>query len=80
MGRLPGETLCRTTIARPELLPPRARARAAAPKDPDEPRLRRFDDRGKTRLSMRAVDQQTGQDLDATQKIETRQPREGGQE
>jgi polyribonucleotide nucleotidyltransferase len=29
-----------------------------------------FDDRGKTRLSMRAVDQQTGEDLEATQKAE----------
>ncbi|MGE3996949.1 MAG: S1 RNA-binding domain-containing protein, partial [Variibacter sp.] len=29
-----------------------------------------FDDRGKTRLSMKAVDQQTGEDLEAKQKAE----------
>ena len=29
-----------------------------------------FDDRGKTRLSMKAVDQATGEDLEATKKVE----------
>jgi polyribonucleotide nucleotidyltransferase len=29
-----------------------------------------FDDRGKTRLSMKAVDQTTGEDLEASQKTE----------
>jgi polyribonucleotide nucleotidyltransferase len=29
-----------------------------------------FDERGKVRLSMRSVDQQTGEDLDAKQKAE----------
>jgi polyribonucleotide nucleotidyltransferase len=29
-----------------------------------------FDDRGKTRLSMKVVDQQTGEDLEAKQKAE----------
>jgi polyribonucleotide nucleotidyltransferase len=29
-----------------------------------------FDDRGKTRLSMKAVDQETGEDLDAKAKAE----------
>jgi polyribonucleotide nucleotidyltransferase len=35
-----------------------------------------FDDRGKVRLSMKAVDQQTGEDLEAKQKTEREQPRE----
>ena len=34
-----------------------------------------FDDRGKTRLSMKVVDQQTGEDLEASQKAEGEQPR-----
>ena len=33
-----------------------------------------FDDRGKVRLSMKVVDQETGEDLEAKQKAE--QPRE----
>ncbi|MCC6887361.1 MAG: polyribonucleotide nucleotidyltransferase [Hyphomicrobiales bacterium] len=32
-----------------------------------------FDERGKTRLSMKAVDQQTGEDLEAKQKVEAEQ-------
>jgi len=32
-----------------------------------------FDDRGKTRLSMKVVDQQTGEDLEAKQKAEGEQ-------
>jgi polyribonucleotide nucleotidyltransferase len=35
-----------------------------------------FDDRGKVRLSMKAVDQQTGEDLEAKQKAEGAEPRE----
>ena len=35
-----------------------------------------FDDRGKVRLSMKVVDQQTGEDLEAKQKTEREQPRE----
>ncbi len=35
-----------------------------------------FDERGKTRLSMKAVDQDTGEDLEAKQKAEGDQPRE----
>src|SRR5277367_1428886 len=35
-----------------------------------------FDDRGKTRLSMKVVDQETGEDLEAKQKAESDQPRE----
>jgi len=35
-----------------------------------------FDERGKVRLSMKVVDQQTGEDLEAKQKAETEQPRE----
>jgi polyribonucleotide nucleotidyltransferase len=35
-----------------------------------------FDERGKTRLSMKVVDQQTGEDLEAKQKAEAEQPRE----
>jgi polyribonucleotide nucleotidyltransferase len=37
-----------------------------------------FDDRGKVRLSMKVVDQQTGEDLEAKQKAEReqQQPRE----
>jgi polyribonucleotide nucleotidyltransferase len=35
-----------------------------------------FDERGKTRLSMKVVDQQTGEDLEAKQKAEGEQPRE----
>ena len=38
-----------------------------------------FDDRGKTRLSMRAVDQTTGEDLEAKQKSEAA-PREAAGE
>src|SRR5215208_4654301 len=41
-----------------------------------------FDDRGKVRLSMKAVDQSTGEDLEAKQKAEGAEPREaaGGAE
>src|SRR5215813_831389 len=39
-----------------------------------------FDDRGKTRLSMRAVDQVTGEDLEAKQKTEAPPPREAAGE
>jgi polyribonucleotide nucleotidyltransferase len=35
-----------------------------------------FDDRGKTRLSMKVVDQETGEDLEAKQKAEEQQQRE----
>jgi polyribonucleotide nucleotidyltransferase len=35
-----------------------------------------FDDRGKVRLSMKAVDQQTGEDLEAKQKADGAEPRE----
>src|SRR3989440_5322535 len=35
-----------------------------------------FDDRGKVRLSMKVVDQQTGEDIEAKQKAEGEQPRE----
>jgi len=35
-----------------------------------------FDERGKVRLSMKAVDQQTGEDLEAKQKAEGAEPRE----
>jgi polyribonucleotide nucleotidyltransferase len=34
-----------------------------------------FDDRGKTRLSMKVVDQATGEDLEAKQKAEAEQGR-----
>jgi polyribonucleotide nucleotidyltransferase len=37
-----------------------------------------FDDRGKTRLSMKAVDQTTGEDLEAKQKTDA--PREAAGE
>jgi polyribonucleotide nucleotidyltransferase len=39
-----------------------------------------FDDRGKTRLSMKAVDQATGEDLEAKQKAEPPPPREAAGE
>jgi polyribonucleotide nucleotidyltransferase len=39
-----------------------------------------FDDRGKTRLSMKAVDQATGEDLEAKQKTEAPPPREAAGE
>jgi polyribonucleotide nucleotidyltransferase len=35
-----------------------------------------FDDRGKVRLSMKVVDQQTGEDLEAKQKAEAERTRE----
>ncbi len=35
-----------------------------------------FDERGKVRLSMKVVDQQTGEDLEGKQKSEGEQPRE----
>jgi polyribonucleotide nucleotidyltransferase len=35
-----------------------------------------FDDRGKVRLSMKVVDQTTGEDLEAKQKAEGSEPRE----
>ncbi len=37
-----------------------------------------FDDRGKVRLSMKVVDQETGEDLEAKQKAEGEHPRDGG--
>ena len=38
-----------------------------------------FDDRGKVRLSMKVVDQETGEDLEAKQKAEGGEhPRSGG--
>ena len=39
-----------------------------------------FDDRGKTRLSMKAVDQTTGEDLEAKQIAEPPPPREAAGE
>ena len=39
-----------------------------------------FDDRGKTRLSMKAVDQDTGEDLEAKQKTDAPAPREAAGE
>ncbi|MGY4316987.1 polyribonucleotide nucleotidyltransferase [Bradyrhizobium sp. JR3.5] len=39
-----------------------------------------FDDRGKTRLSMKAVDQETGEDLEAKQKTDAPAPREAAGE
>jgi predicted RNA-binding protein with RPS1 domain len=39
-----------------------------------------FDDRGKTRLSMKVVDQVTGEDLEAKQKTESAAPREAAGE
>jgi len=39
-----------------------------------------FDDRGKTRLSMKAVDQETGEDLEAKQKTDAPPPREAAGE
>ena len=38
-----------------------------------------FDDRGKVRLSMRAVDQQTGEDLEAREKVERETQAEAGE-
>jgi len=38
--------------------------------DKEKVKLLGFDDRGKTRLSMKAVDQVTGEDLEAKQKAE----------
>jgi polyribonucleotide nucleotidyltransferase len=35
-----------------------------------------FDERGKVRLSMKVVDQETGEDLEAKQKAEGGEPRE----
>ena len=35
-----------------------------------------FDERGKVRLSMKVVDQQTGEDLEAKQKAEANEPHE----
>ena len=35
-----------------------------------------FDDRGKVRLSMKVVDQTTGEDLEASQKADGDQPRQ----
>jgi polyribonucleotide nucleotidyltransferase len=39
-----------------------------------------FDDRGKTRLSMKVVDQTTGEDLEARQKAAEAPPREAAGE
>jgi polyribonucleotide nucleotidyltransferase len=39
-----------------------------------------FDDRGKTRLSMKAVDQETGEDLEAKQKTDAPAQREAAGE
>ena len=55
--------------------------RASSPalvKEGDKVKLLGFDDRGKVRLSMKVVDQETGEDLEAKQKAE--QPAEGAAE
>jgi polyribonucleotide nucleotidyltransferase len=39
-----------------------------------------FDERGKVRLSMKMVDQQTGEDLEAKQKAEAEQQQAAGAE
>jgi polyribonucleotide nucleotidyltransferase len=49
-------------------------------KEGDKVKLLGFDDRGKTRLSMKAVDQQTGEDLEAKQKADGPAPREAAGE
>jgi polyribonucleotide nucleotidyltransferase len=58
----------------------RAQKTSDVVKEGDKVKLLGFDDRGKTRLSMKAVDQQTGEDLEAKQKADGPAPREAAGE
>ena len=60
-----------------QLAPQRVQKTSDVVKEGDKVKVKLlgFDDRGKVRLSMKVVDQQTGEDLEAKQKIE-QQPRE----
>jgi len=59
-----------------QLAPSRVQKTSDVVKEGDKVKVKLlgFDDRGKTRLSMRAVDQQTGEDLEAKQKADNQQP------
>jgi len=61
-----------------QLAPRRVQKTSDVVKEGDKVRVKLlgFDERGKVRLSMKAVDQQTGEDLEAKQKAETEQQRE----
>jgi polyribonucleotide nucleotidyltransferase len=61
-----------------QLAPRRVQKTSDVVKEGDKVRVKLlgFDDRGKVRLSMKAVDQQTGEDLEAKQKAEGAEPRE----
>jgi polyribonucleotide nucleotidyltransferase len=61
-----------------QLAPRRVQKTTDVVKEGDKVRVKLlgFDERGKVRLSMKAVDQQTGEDLEAKQKSEAEQPRE----
>ncbi|EJW09441.1 Polyribonucleotide nucleotidyltransferase [Rhodovulum sp. PH10] len=68
-----------------QLAPRRVQKTSEVVKEGDKVKVKLlgFDERGKVRLSMRAVDQETGEDLDAKQKAEGHkdgeQPREAGE-
>src|ERR1700689_699048 len=61
-----------------QLAPRRVQKTSDVVKDGDKVKVKLlgFDERGKVRLSMRVVDQQTGEDLEAKQKAEGAEPRE----
>src|SRR6202789_4517537 len=61
-----------------QLAPRRVQKTSDVVKEGDKVRVKLlgFDDRGKVRLSMKVVDQQTGEDLEAKQKAEGTEPRE----
>jgi polyribonucleotide nucleotidyltransferase len=61
-----------------QLAPRRVQKTSDVVKEGDKVRVKLlgFDDRGKVRLSMKAIDQQTGEDLEAKQKAEGTEPRE----
>ena len=59
---------------------PEAKEKGIKQGDKVKVKLLGFDDRGKTRLSMKAVDQETGEDLEAKQKSDAPAPREAAGE
>ena len=65
-----------------QLAPARVQKTSDVVKEGDKVKVKLlgFDDRGKTRLSMKAVDQETGEDLEAKQKSDAPAPREAAGE
>jgi polyribonucleotide nucleotidyltransferase len=61
-----------------QLVPRRVQKTSDVVKEGDKVKVKLlgFDERGKVRLSMKVVDQQTGEDLEGKQKAESEQPHE----